>query len=127
MYAEFLNEASVILSNSGLKDASALFRKSEAEWTTLLDVLLPDDVPAFKQVKDLKHRKDDLYVAQGGDATDEIRAINAQLIALRDDADNSFPLDEAQVTAYREQLAEQILTIHDAERDAIACLQTVMG
>ena len=126
MYADFLDEASTILNNDGLKQAGVLFRKSEAEWAKLLDLLLPDDVPLFKQVRDLKNRKDDLYVRQGSDAIDAIREINAQLNQMRDDAETNFPFDDAQVVAYRERLAEQVLVIHDAERDAIDCLQSAM-
>jgi hypothetical protein len=127
MYADFLDEAAVILNRAGLKDAAQAFRQAEAAWSQLCDMLLPDDVPAFKETKDLLRRKYNLFIEQGADVLADIRRINERLQALREAAAKDFPLSEAQATSFREGLAEQVLAVHDLERSAVECLQAAMG
>lgn len=127
MYADFLDEAALILNKDGLKDAAHLFRQSEQAWTKLAEMLLPDDVPAFKEAKELLSKRQALFIEKGANALDEIRAINQRLNALRESAAKKFPMSTAQVTSLREGLAEQVMKIHDLERDAVECLQQVMA
>jgi hypothetical protein len=127
MYADFLDEAATILQKPALRDAANGFRQSEAAWAALADLILPDDVPVFKETKTLLDRKRTLFIELGGEALSEIQAINARLQGLKQKAAASFPLSEAETVAYRERLSEQVLKIHDLERDAVKCLQDALA
>jgi hypothetical protein len=127
MYADFLDEASGILNRPGLKEAALEFRRAEAAWSQLADMLLPDDVPMLKEAKDLLNRKYSLFIEQGADALPDIQKVNARLKVLQQAASNDFPMSEAQAVTFRERLAEQVLVIHDIEQNAVACLQNAMG
>lgn len=127
MYADFLDEATIILQKPGLKEAAHLFRESEKAWGELAERLLPDDVALFKEAKTLLNRKQALFVEQGTDGLAEIREANTRLRALQKEAAVNFPLNETEVVAFRAKLAEQVLKIHDLERDAVGCLQEAMS
>ena len=49
VYADFLDEAAVILQKPTLSDVGAKFRDSQAAWADFADLLLPADVPYFKE------------------------------------------------------------------------------
>lgn len=127
MYADFLNEAAIILQKPGLKEAATLFRESEKAWGELAERLLPDNVVIFKEAKTLLNRKQTLFIEQGADGLAEIREANTRLRALQKEAAVNFPLNETEVVAFRAKLAEQVLKIHDLERDAVGCLQEAMS
>jgi hypothetical protein len=126
MYADFLDEAADILKKPGLNEAANQFRQSEIAWGQFAEMLLPDNVPAFKEAKELLTRKSALFIEKGADGVDEIQQINTQFQKLQKKAAERFPLNDAQVTTFRERLSEQVLKIHDLERDAIECLKSVM-
>lgn len=126
MYADFLNEAAIILGKPTLEEVARLFRQSEAQWTELSNMTLRDDVPELAQAADLLTRKQQLFLSQGTNATQEIQAINTKLNELMQAATDAFPVTEADIMAWQEELAAQVLVIHDAEHEAITQLQSVM-
>ena len=126
MYADFLDEAAIILGQPGLKEAAEQFRQSEQAWAALATMLLPEDVSAFKQARDLLLRKRSSFIEQGSEALAEIVDINSQFRALQREIENDFPMSEAEVVTLRENLSVQVLKIHDLEREAVECLQSMM-
>lgn len=127
LYADFLDEAAVILERPALRDAAQAFRASEEAWAALADLLLPDDIALFSEAKTLRRRKRTLFIERGGDALTEIQAIHARLHELQAEAAANFPLNETQAADYRAGLAEQVLRIRDAEHDAIQMLKSAMA
>lgn len=127
MYADFLLEASVILDKPDLNEAANTFRHSEQAWQKLAAMLLPDDVALLAEARHLLDRKHTLFKEQGGTATDEIAEINTQFKQLQQQANENFPMDDAAYATLREGLAEQVLAIHDIEKDAVACMQSIMA
>lgn len=127
MYADFLEEATIILEKPALKEAGVLFRKSETEWSKLGAMVLPQDVAIFQETADLLTHKHTLFLKKGAEALEEIREINARLNTLQQLITDNFPLTEAEVTTFFEGLAEQILVIHDVEKQAIEQLQGAMS
>ena len=126
MYADFLDEAAPILAKPKLKDASKEFRASSTAWGELADALLPDDVPLFKENRDLLLSKSALFINDGDAAREEIQEINNRLGEIRTSVAEDFPMSAAQVVAMREQLAELVLKVSDIERQAIDLLQSAM-
>lgn len=127
MYADFLQEAASILNNDNLNTCAALFRQCEVAWRDLLDVLLPYDIPLFAQTRSLLDQKRQLFVEQGSAAFEAVQKVNTELQQCSETARDNFPLDEAGVVAYREQLAERVNHIHEQEKTAVEALQSAMS
>ncbi|MEZ4671062.1 MAG: BtrH N-terminal domain-containing protein [Anaerolineae bacterium] len=127
MYADFLDEASVILQKPDLKQAADCFRRSEQLWAELADKLLPDSVPTFKTAKELFIQHRELYIERGAAVRPELRDIAQRLNGLQKEAEAKFPMTGVEITTLREGLAEQIIRIHDAERAAVETMQAAMG
>lgn len=127
MYADFLDEAAIILQKPALREAAKQFRQAEAAWSELANMLLPNEVTVFKEARKLLDRKRALFMEQGSDGLSEIQALNTRLRALQSEAAANFPLSDTEVVAYRERLSEQVLRTHDVERDAVKCLQDTLA
>ena len=127
LYAAFLDEAAVILDKPALRPVAEAFRADAAQWTALAAAMLPAEVPSFKETRDLLLRRRDLFVTQGMDSLDERRAITARLETIKREMAESFPLNEGDVAAFREELRIQIMAVHDTERAAVVALQEVIG
>jgi hypothetical protein len=126
MYAHFLDEAATLLDRPALGDAADLFQASAKKWQGLPELLLPDDVEPFAHARRLMGRRHQLFLERGGEALEEIHAINASLATIRQAMIDDFPLTQPEVEAHRESLAGHILQIHDAESAAVQALQTAM-
>jgi hypothetical protein len=126
LYADFLDEAAVLLEKKSLKESAKYFRSSHVEWLKFADALLPSTVSAFQEAKTLMLRKKQLFVDQGDDAMDEIREINSRLKKLEQTAAKDFPLTGAQVLELRQTLREHVLKISEIEQKAIELLQASM-
>lgn len=127
MYADFLDEAALILKKPALNEAAALYRQSEKAWSALTDALLPSDIPVLHQAKTLLDRKRDLFYKQGMEGVAGIRETNAQLKTLQQHITVDFPMTETEVVAFRQNLSEKVMAVHNAERDAVVCLQAAMS
>lgn len=127
MYADFLDEAAVILSKPGLGESAAHFRQAEAAWAKLAALILPQHIATLKETGDLLARKRALFIEQGAGATEDIQQIHTRLHTIQQEAAGNFPISENDITAYFEALAGQLTTIHDIEQEAVNHLQSVMS
>lgn len=125
-YADFLEEASLILNKPGLKEASPLFRLSGEAWKKLCAALLPDDFPYFRQLRQLIYRKQELFLEKGSEALIEIQEINRQLEERKREAEANFPLRENEMKQLLENLRQHILQTHGIELQAISALQSAI-
>ena len=123
MYADFLDEAAVLLDLPALNEAAEKFRAAAKAWQKLPDFLLPEDVQPFAESRRLMLRRHALFLEQGGAALAEIEAINNRLDEIGDSIKSDFPLMQAEVEDFRTRLAEQILAIHNAEETAVQALK----
>lgn len=126
-FADFLDEAAVILGKPALREVAGQYRTSAKRWRAVAQAHLPEDVPFLKETRDLMHRSYDLFMEQGGATLEERSAIDARLKALRAEADQHFPLNEADCAALREALHDRILDIHDVEKEALDALQQLLN
>ncbi len=126
VYADFLIEASDVLRRPALKEAAKHFRASGRAWRELAQSLLPDDVSAFKETRELMQRRHTLFVDEGGAALPDIRKIDARLAAIKDGMEVDFPLSPHEVVALRERLRACVEKIHAIEEEAHAALQAAM-
>lgn len=126
-YAQFLDEASVILGKPALKEVATVFRRSGLAWKQLSEMVLPDEIALFREARERMLHKSQLFRQQGGAAREEIRQIEARLQEIKTAVSAHFPLTQPDVVALRRQLAEQVMVIHDIEKEAITALQTIMA
>jgi len=126
LYADFLDEAALILRKPKLKPAGEKFRASSAAWEELTEALLPDEVPLFKETRQLLLRKRDLFINKGEAALEERKVISARLAEIRANIDKKFPLSAEDVAGLRGRLAEQVLKVSEIERQAIELMQAAM-
>ena len=126
LYADFLDEAALILGRPKLKEAGEKFRVSSKSWRELSEALLPDEVPLLKEAKEQMLSRRELFVNEGDNALDKIEAANARLREIHALAADEFPISGEEVTAMRVRLAEQVMQISDIEREAIDLLQAAM-
>jgi hypothetical protein len=123
MYADFLDEAAVLLDLPSLNNAAEKFREAARAWQQLLYFLLPAQIQPFGESRELMLHKHLLFLERGGGALNEIEAINSRLDEIRESMNQDFSLMLAEVEALRERLAEQILAIHDLEKTAVQALK----
>ena len=119
LYAQFLDEASKLLSKSELKEVAEQFRNSAKAWDDLADSLLPDEIPLFKETRTLMLRKHRIFLEQGSSSLEEMFHIKIRLSELRSLVDNEFPLTQSQVEDMRDEIAGKVKAVWDIEFDAI--------
>jgi hypothetical protein len=126
LYADFLDEASVILTRPALRPAAEHFRTAAQAWDALGLALLPDQISPFQQARELLHRRSHLFRTQGNAAIPDIHAIQQQLKILKTEMETDLPLAGAEVIAFRENLAAQVLHVHEVEKEAVTILRDAM-
>ncbi|MBI1294308.1 DUF4872 domain-containing protein [bacterium] len=125
LYADFLDEAAVILDKPALRDAATSFRRAAQAWRSLGTTLLPDEIEPLGEARSLMTRRHLRFLQAGEDALDEMRRIDAQLAELRRRMETEFPLTQAEAEAHREGIAEQLITIRAIEAEGVAAMRSV--
>lgn len=123
LFGDFLDEASLLLGKPALRESAAQVRALAPLWTALGKALLPDELPLFKETRQLILKKRDLFWEKGDSATNEIKKIHARLKVIRKIMEKDFPLSDAEALALKQNLREHILQIHDVEKEAITELE----
>jgi len=125
LFADFFREASGV--DPALRDLAERYADLGQQWSALASAALPEDVPAFKEAKDLLAAKAELG-ASGG-SPDEIRAVWDRLNELEQAARDQFPLSDSECEDLRVALKERVLSLHSGEVAAcealrVACART---
>lgn len=126
LYADFLDEAALILKKPALKEGAEVFRESHALWLAFAEALLPDGVSMLGETRKLIRKKHALFVEQGESALPEIKKINLRLRELLKVAEKDFPLTPAQAAELRSHLQEIVLKISATEQKAVDLLQAAI-
>ena len=127
VYADFLDEASLVLGNPALDEAAQQFRASGRAWHALANALLPDEAPAFKETRELMARRHKLFVDKGGAALPDIQRIDARLEAIKAGMSKKFPLSPGEVAAMRQSLSDRVMQLHGLEQEAHGALLAAMA
>ena len=126
LYADFLDEAAVILNKPALKDSAEKFRESYQLWLQFGNALLPDEVPLLGESKKMIQKKYELFINKGIDALPEIRKSNARLRELLKESENDFPLSQMEAANFRANLRDILLKISEIEQKAVDLLQNAI-
>lgn len=127
IYADFLDEASIILNKPALRETSVLFRESARRWTTFTRAVLPDSAPMLTEARELLCREYDLFVNTGAaQSRAERDSIDAHLNELKTQASQAFPLSDAEAESLRRDMAQHIRGISAVEQEAFAALRAAL-
>ncbi|NJO05221.1 MAG: BtrH N-terminal domain-containing protein [Chloroflexaceae bacterium] len=126
-YADFLDEARVLLDLPALSDIAQQFRQSAQQWRDLAAALLPASVPPLHVTRTLLTHKDRLFGERGAQALDEIRQVDERLDQIRGEVAQQFPLSAAEVATLREELRERVLAIRATEQAAMEALRVTQA
>jgi hypothetical protein len=122
VFADFLDEAALILNKPGRRQAGGQFVAAADGWHALALAVLPDTAAPLKEARELMLRRHQLFVEGGEAAAEERAALRARLEALRLAIEKNFPLSEAEVMALRARLSEQVMEISRIERAGVDTL-----
>lgn len=126
LYADFLDEAAVLLDRPPLAQAAAHFRDSQALWKALAEAASPDSAPLLAEARYLIVTRHALFVQRGDGAREERRALAERLSAIHAEAIKAFPMSDAGIADMREAMSRSVMRIHDIEREAVTIMQTAM-
>jgi hypothetical protein len=127
IYADFLDEAAVILSKPAIAGASGIFRESARRWNAFTHAVLPESSPMLNEARELLCREYDLFVNTGAmQSRMERHAIEARLKELKTQASEAFPLNEVEAESLRQEMAQHIRGISAVEREAFAALRAAL-
>ena len=126
MYADFLDEAAIVLDEPGLGGVSERYRDSSRLWSALADAALPDSIPLFRETRELSLRKRDLFQSQGAAGLQEIEEINQRLLAIEGEIAGSPQLNASETTALFTNLRDHIVGVYAAEKEAAQRLQDLV-
>ncbi|WP_420642233.1 BtrH N-terminal domain-containing protein [Candidatus Leptofilum sp.] len=126
VFADFLEEASQILSKPALDEVAAQFRQSGEAWDAFGTAVLPDEVPILGRMRHILLQQRDLLHSQGSAAVEQIAQLKQEEKALLKQSETEFPLNTQEVVAFRENMAAHLEKIQAIEETAVANLKAAM-
>jgi len=126
VYADFLNEASDVLSMPELENVALRYRMAGDKWDGLLCALLPEDVPILKKARESLDMKHEYFVEKGNDGVEMMWECEKKLDALKAEAETDFPMSDGEISDLRDDIRRHVLLVREAEEDAIIALKRVM-
>ncbi len=127
IYADFLDEAAIILNQPALRAVGEHFRAAALAWDGLTSALLPDSVPLFRETRELMERSYHLFLDHGSASVEERRTLHHQLKSLEASAEHDFPLTATEAAAIRQTLRDHVLRLRDVEQIALSALVEAMA
>jgi len=127
VYADFLTEASQVLSMPELENVALRYRLAGDKWDGLLCALLPEDVPMLKKTREYIDMKHEYFVEKGNDGVEMMWEGENNLKTIKQEAESDFPMTEAEISDLRDELHRHVTLVQEAEDDAITALKRAMA
>ena len=124
-FARALDEAAELTGKAALRGVADSFRESRLAWLQLLEVAMPDAIPALAEARRLVLRRREAFVERGMDALGELRAIDERRRDLAAEAAAS-PLADGDVAAIRSRMRDLVTEIASLEGDAFLTLRRLL-
>jgi hypothetical protein len=123
MYADFLEEAAVILAKKELASVAKEYRALARQWSGLAQAMLPTEIKPFKESRDLIDDFEKTLLAKGGDAAKELAKIVNELTGIYQTMRTTHPFVKSGAEEFYASLGERMNRIHEDEVTALAALQ----
>jgi hypothetical protein len=122
MYADFLQEAAVILKNPSLNAIAGQYLQLANHWSSLAENALPSNIAVFDRVKSLINKK---YLAFRQNDMRRFKKSIIDLQSLEAKIINRFPMDLAETNMLFEKLASRVKLISELEASAAFRLRDI--
>lgn len=126
LFADFLDEAAVILERKALTACAKRYRMLAGKWTELADIALPKKYAAFQRAREALQKIDKAYRTKGHGADAEIAKQRQVLAEVEKSVQSRFPLDGHQVNRLLDEISVRLLELADGEDEAAAQLRHLM-
>lgn len=127
LYADFLDEAEVILNNPALGGAAVQYRQVANLWSNFADAVLPDEIAPLKETKVLLAQKYSLFLAHSTEVDEELRQLSQQLQDMEVELNGRFPISDEEMHALFADMQTHLEGIYAAEQEALATLTKAIG
>lgn len=122
LFAEFLEEAGLVLGTDALTPAATAFAEAGRLWRELGRRLLPGDVPLLSEARELLAARHKTFREQGNAAIEELHRIDERLEELKARAVAELS-DDRLAGRIREEAADAVAAIRDAEQEGVERLR----
>ncbi|MFN8420684.1 MAG: DUF4872 domain-containing protein [Anaerolineae bacterium] len=123
MYAEFLDDAAVILGNPKLNEAAAAYRHCADLWREFAEAALPDRHVELKATKELMCER---YAAYNRNDLASLAKISAELEKQRQTYNTAWMLNDADTNTLLEDMSAKLTAVYEAEVKALDVLKAAM-
>jgi len=124
MYAQFLEEASSILSKPALSEIAEMFKDSGKVWSEIATAALPDSWPTLKRIRELSIEKNRIFEEQKPNALEKMERINVDLDDLMKKA--AEDLQKMNLSSLLADLQQKILECYQIEKKAFQTLSNAI-
>jgi hypothetical protein len=128
LFADFLDEASVLLGDKRLSGVAKTYRKLGDDWTVFADTALPTIYSQCVETKQLWRQRVNVFRRQGVDYLPKVKQHADRLRELARMAATDFTLSSAESTKLLAVLSQQLTSLSEQERAAAdrlaGCLAT---
>jgi len=122
MYAQFLEEASLVTGKSALKEIVGMMRESAAVWSEIASGLLPDSRPGLKRTRELILEKNRVFEEQAPGALDAMKQIDEEMDSLMEQAIK----DLESPPEFLYDVQQSILKCYEIEKKAFQALGNII-
>lgn len=77
----------------------------------------------LKQARFLIDYKTELLLEKGSAETNKMLDLEHQMQTLKKDAESNFEMTDAEISDLRDEIRRHVLTVHDAEQEAVNALK----
>ncbi len=125
-YADFLEEASDVISEPELKTVSQLYRELAKKWSNLAQAVLPDSVPLLRDARLAAEKWNNIFKTKGQSLPEELEKAAEKVKSIHQQVMESFPLSDAEVLSLLEDTSKHLHEIHKSEKEALTALKSVV-
>lgn len=122
MYAQFLEEAGVIVNKPALNEVAQMMCQSATIWSEIASGFLPDSWPNLGRMRELIVEKNRLFEEQEPGALDAMKKINGEL----DDLMGKAVEDLRKPPTFLADVQQSILKCYEVEKKAFTTLSSVV-
>ena len=126
VYADFLDEAALLLGEPELNDVADDYRMAGEFWADVSFYLLPEFVPLLSQARQAIDRKAELFIEGGAANLDDIIKQRDQLEQLTERSETGGRLNEKDFAGVCFTLRDKLMWVERYEWDAVEALQKVV-
>ncbi len=125
-YADFLEEASIILNKPSLRRIAHQFSDIGIMWDEIGTTTLHDDIPELQNTRHAALEWHNTYKVHGSSATQTLEILSKKIQAIRSQFSESMPLTERELQTLLEELSVRFHEVFEAEKNALQALRIIM-